>query len=57
MINPYLLVDHVTDEADAGGASQLVLALEAALEVDDQPVKVLIYLISMLWIRFSAKFG
>ena len=49
-ITAYLLVDHVTDEADAGGAPQLVLALEAALKVDDQPVTVLICLIYALYI-------
>ena len=27
------------DEADAGGAAQLVLPLEAALEVDDEPLE------------------
>ena len=34
-----LLIDHVGNEANTAGAPQLVLALEAALEVDDETLE------------------
>ena len=35
----HLLVDHVADEAHAGGAPRLVVPLEAPLEVEDEPLE------------------
>ena len=36
---PYLLVDHVSDELYAGCAAYLVVALEAALEVENETLE------------------
>ena len=34
-----LLVDHVSNETDAGGAPGLVVPLEASLEIEDEPLQ------------------
>jgi hypothetical protein len=38
-LHSYLLINHVGDELDAGCAANLVVALEAALKVQDQTLQ------------------